>query len=222
MSIQGVIFDIGGVLSRDVWEHLLYDPPEDKKPLSVSAKYGIPGQEIKEFGERLWYDYDRNDGDPDTLEREYWTRIRDRFPQLAGVQTDELCKMTEDFIHPVHKDGMSHLLKWLTEKKIKVGICSNNTKFWFPRQIKKFDPYGFFLTESIILSCDKCINKSDLRMFEMAVQSLHLEPAECVFVDDRFGNVERAMKCGMTGVFFPTDKQTGAEYLSRLLRQLIS
>jgi len=110
MDTQGVIFDIGGVLAHDVWEHLLYDPKEEGKPMSISVKYGISVQEIKDFGKELWGDYDRNDGDPDTLENEYWIRIRDRFTKLAHVSPDELCDMTEDFIRPVNKDGMRDLL----------------------------------------------------------------------------------------------------------------
>ena len=42
--IQGVIFDIGGVLAYDVWEHLLLDPPGT--PTSVSARFQIPIPEV--------------------------------------------------------------------------------------------------------------------------------------------------------------------------------
>ncbi|MBI4557964.1 MAG: HAD-IA family hydrolase [Candidatus Hydrogenedentes bacterium] len=223
-KIKGVIFDIGGVLARDVWEHMLCDPIGKKNQWSVSAKYGIPIPELKEFGERLWYDYDTKDGHADKLEKEYWTRIKTRFSQLDHVSISELRAMTDDFIQPVNQTEMAELLKWLG-KRVAIGICSNNTCFWYPLQKRKFDPelaFGKEADQQIVLSYREGMNKGDKRMFKKAVQRLGLKEAECVFVDDRFSNVSCAVELGMTGILFPTDEESGVQYLRQLLVRMIA
>jgi HAD superfamily hydrolase (TIGR01509 family) len=220
--IRGVIFDIGGVLAHDVWEHLLCDPPGD--PLSVSAKYDIPVDKIRDVGQKLWAKFDRRKGDPDALEKEYWAEFLQQFKghqQLSHVKVSDLCAMTKDFVRPVNEKEMNDLLEWLTDRDIHLGICSNNNEFWFRRQAERLNLYRFFSPNKIALSCWEGINKGDLRMFHIAADKLGVHPSNCVFVDDRMSNVERAITCGMTGILFPTGDKRGAAYLSSLLRQLI-
>ncbi len=218
--IKGVIFDVGGVLAYDVWEHLLCDPPGN--PMSISAKYGIPVADMERIGADLWRHFDRRKGDPDSLEQDYWQEVLQRVPQLSSVPLADCLSVTDEFIRPV--DGMETvaLLEWLLHKGIYLGICSNNNEFWALRQIRKLDLYRYFFPSAVILSCHHGITKSDPGLFHIAADALRLHPRECAFVDDRMGNVSRAVDCGMTGVFFPTEQspakpQRGARYLRRLL-----
>ncbi len=57
-------------------------------------------------------------------------------------------------------------------------------------------------------------------MFHAAANALRLPAADCVFIDDRFGNILRAMACGMVGVYYPGESPLGVSYLSRLLTQM--
>jgi FMN phosphatase YigB (HAD superfamily) len=225
--IRGVIFDVGGVLAYDVWEHLLCDPSGD--PLSVSAKYQIPASQLEKIGATLWSKFDRVKGDPTTLENGYWQQflsLAQGYPALSSVPVGDLVTLSEVFIRPVNKEDTTQLLEWLVTKGVHLGICSNNNEFWFLRQMQQLGLYRFFSPKRIILSCHYGITKSDYRLFHIAADALGLHPTECVFVDDRMGNVSRSIDCGMTGVLFPTEQfpakaQRGAQYLRRLLAEIL-
>jgi len=225
--IKGVIFDVGGVLAYDVWEHLLCDPPGD--PTSVSAKYGVPADQMEAIGDALWRAFDCRAGNPDELEKEYWDQFVERsraFPQLTSLPIQDFLSMTDDFIRPVDPVGTTGLFEWLTNKGVHLGICSNNNEFWFRRQAQRLNLYRFFPEKNVTLSCRHGFTKSDSRLFHVAVAALGLHPVDCVFVDDRMGNVSRSIDCGMVGIFFPTEQfpakpQRGAQYLRRVLRDLL-
>ncbi|MDA0302081.1 MAG: HAD-IA family hydrolase [Chloroflexi bacterium] len=44
--------------------------------------------------------------------------------------------------------------------------------------------------------------KPDPRIFEIALTTLGVSPRECVFVDDRWANVEAAARLGITALHF--------------------
>jgi len=225
--IKGVIFDVGGVLAYDVWEHLLCDPPGD--PPSVSARYNVPIKELETIGEDLWRNFDRVNGDPESLEIDYWQQFLERsraFPQLNAIEVPDLVKMTDDFIRPVNRDETTHLLEWLLNKGAYLGICSNNNEFWSLRQMHKLELYRYFAPSRVVLSCHHEITKSDHRLFHIAANALGLHPTECAFVDDRMGNVLRSIDCGMVGLLFPAEQfpakpQGGAWYLRRVLGEIL-
>ena len=47
--IKAVIFDIGGVLAHDVWEHLVLDKPE-----GIASRYGLVETQVEEVRKELW------------------------------------------------------------------------------------------------------------------------------------------------------------------------
>lgn len=231
---RGVIFDVGGVLAYDVWEHLLCDPaPKNKNapdPVSISAEYGVPDDQLREIGKELWGRYDDVTGDPLKLERDYWQAFvsHPRCPDaLTSVPIQTFIDKTNDFIRPANQDMATRLLEWLVSKGVRLGICSNNNEFWFRYQATTLGLYRFFAPSSITLSCRHGITKGDFRLFHIAGHSLGLHPTECIFVDDRMSNVSRSVECGMTGVLFPSEQsesepQHGAEYLRRLLERIFA
>lgn len=225
--IKGVIFDVGGVLAYDVWEHLLCDPPG--QPASIATTFNVQAGQLEKIGEDLWREFDKVKGDPDRLELQYWQRFIERtstLPQLHAVEPADLIALTDTFIRAVSYDETSSLLGWLSEERVRLGICSNNNEFWFRRQRQKLGLDRFFEASAIVLSCHHGITKSDPRLFEISANALSLDPTECVFVDDRMGNVSRAVECGMVGILFPTEQfpakpQRGTNYLERALRAMI-
>ena len=47
--VRAVIFDIGGVLAHDVWEHLFLDPET-----GLASRYGIDREKLQSVGRSLW------------------------------------------------------------------------------------------------------------------------------------------------------------------------
>ena len=226
--IKGVIFDIGGVIAHDVWEHLLLDKPGGVGGgLSVAAKYSLPFDVVEKIGKKLWSAFDRRPeaepGQWKELEKEYWTRFMTSFPVLHELTTvDELVEMTDDFIRPVNDGEMTSLLERLSASGVGLAICSNNNEFWSRRQMDKLDLHLFFEPSKVILSCHLGVTKSSphFEMFYEASEVLGLDPQECAFVDDRIGNVIRAIECSMIGILFPSSEPRGARYLDDILRSL--
>jgi putative hydrolase of the HAD superfamily len=117
---------------------------------------------------------------------------------------------------------MSPILKRLRGKGVGLAICSNNNEFWFHRQITKLELNKFFDDDKVVLSCREGVKKSDktLKMFHVAAGKLGLAATDCVFIDDRMENINRALDCGMSGIWFPSGSSDGARYLNAVLLKL--
>ena len=209
--IKGVIFDVGGVLARDVWEPMF---------TALARRTRLSGARLQRVGEQLWREYDRRAGDVATLEREYWRKFRRRVRGLpASLTVERLMAMSDRFIRPVDAPAMRPLLARLKRKGVRLAICSNNNEFWFPRQYYWLGLDEFFARENVVLSCHEGTVKAarDFRMFLAAARRLALQPRQCLVIDDRAPYLERAGEHGMRALLFPTG---GVRVLDRQLRGL--
>ena len=216
--IQAVIFDIGGVLADDVWEHLLLDERR-----GIAALNNLPREEVASFGRELWQEFayipETVDRDWMALEHAYWMKFKERFGLTQPLSF--FTEQTERFIKPV--EGMADLLAHLKAADMELAICSNNTEFWLKRQIDKLELQRFFETEKIVSSCKVGASKSspNFEMFREVITALGgISPSACIFVDDRSGNVERAIEFGMNAILFPPVSEHGSTYLRRLLENM--
>lgn len=202
--IKAVVFDIGGVLAQDVWEHLYLDSDH-----GLIARYpGLDPEAIEATGNSLWEKYAyisaTQERDWQQLERNYWTGFiqenRDALPSDASE--DDFINLTDDFVQPV--EGMLDVLKRLTDQELELAICSNNNEFWYERQAHKLKLAEAIPSGNVILSCHVGVSKSSptFEMFQAVSDSLQCDRAECLFIDDRQGNVDAAKRYGMQSVLF--------------------
>lgn len=217
---KGVIFDVGGVLAHDVWEHLLLSVPN-----GIASKYKLSSEAVKKAGKKLWEDFDKRKVVPPddwmSFEKEYWRKFKSEFPQLpTSVTVDSLITMSSDFILPVNAEEMDPVLARLRDQGVSLAICSNNNEFWYQRQRDKLQLDRFFPSANVTLSCHEGVTKADVKLFYIAATKLGLQAEDCVFIDDRVDNIDRAVACGMTGILFPSGAPAGARYLDTILRKL--
>ena len=85
-------------------------------------------------------------------------------------------------------------------KRYKVAIISNDSSRWSKYIREKFDISKYFNVISI--SGDLKIQKPDERIFQLTIEQLGCEAKDCLYVDDRRGNLEAASKVGMNVVLF--------------------
>jgi len=205
--IEGVIFDVGGVLAPDVWENLL---PSQDKVGGIAEKFTLDKKQVHKVGELLWEAFAyRPEGPHRTwreLEQQYWDLFIKFFWGKSppnNASTEEFIRMTGEIIKPVHQN-MERFLKNLQSNGIRLGICSNNNEFWFRRQMDMLNIHQYFDPSSIILSCRIGVSKSSKRyeMFHAAIRAIGLPHSKCVYVDDRDSNIKRAKECGMLGIKF--------------------
>jgi len=215
--IRAVIFDIGGVLAYDVWEHLLLDTER-----GVASICDLDVKQVRTVGQDLWnkFAYRATTGEEDwqDLEKEYWNTFIRTFNLSSSV--NDFIKLTDKFILPI--DGMTQLLEQLQLAGIDLAICSNNTEFWFKRQMDKLGLRRFFSPSRIVLSSRIGVPKSSPRyeMFQAVVDALQVDKDVCIFVDDREENILRAFQFGLAGIIFPSHSAYGSKYLQALLEKM--
>jgi FMN phosphatase YigB (HAD superfamily) len=66
--------------------------------------------------------------------------------------------------------------------------------------LNQFYPTVFALFDGIIISGNIKLQKPDLRMYEHFLKTHQLDPATCIFIDDKLSNVVAAQQAGMQGI----------------------
>ena len=214
MHYKAVIFDIGGVLMYDVWEHVYLD-----QGVGIADLYGADHKKLEVLGRRLWEEFAYRTGDG--LEHEYWERFviesKELVSSVPSVET--LIELSKKFIRPVDLAAATELLDALKKENVLLSICSNNNEFWFAEQMRVSGFDRYFLPEHTALSCRVGVSKGDPsnKMFTAALAQLGVQAHEAFFVDDRQGNVDRAMSLGIDAVLFPSEDPSGYELLKQKL-----
>jgi HAD superfamily hydrolase (TIGR01509 family) len=219
--IQAIIFDIGGVLAHDVWEHLFLDDD------GMHAKYPqLDKAEMFRWGKSIWGRFAYTPETPQTdwraLECQYWEAFLEVFhKQLpASASPDEFIELSLNFFRPVQ--GMSALLEKLRAEQVMLGICSDNNEFWYRRQADCAGFDKFIDSDKIILSnrVGKPKRSAQYEMFEAVTRAVGVPKRDCIFVDDRAPCLERAQEFGLTGILFPAQAAFGAQYVETLIEKM--
>ena len=111
--------------------------------------------------------------------------------------------------------GLVNYLRGL-HKYYKMGIISNALSNVRSAIADKWHMTDAF--DAIIISAEAGVMKPDARIFHIALQSLGVQPAEAVFVDDFAHNVAGARAVGMQAIQFRSPEQTRLE-LEAILHQ---
>jgi len=202
--IKAIVFDIGGVLAQDVWEHLYLDPAQ-----GIIARYPeLDAAALEATGNRLWERYAYTPAPKELdwriLEREYWIAFIQEMQAVlpTSLSPDEFIDLTDDFVQPI--EGMPDLMSRLAGQGLALAICSNNNEFWYARQAERLNLEALIPHENVILSSRVGASKSspNFEMFKAVSESLRCKDPECLFIDDRPGNVDRAKQFGMQSVLF--------------------
>ena len=205
--IEAVIFDVGGVLAEDVWEHLL---PCRKKAGGIRDQFRLDRDQVHKVGLLLWAAFAHTPEGQRTTWRELETRYWDMFIRFfwdksppPGASIDDFIRKTDEYIRLVDP-GIPALLEDLQSKGLKLGVCSNNNEFWFRRQFGNLKLFQYFPPAGIVLSCRVGFSKSSpgYEMFDAAVNALNVPHSSCIFVDDREDNIKLAEARGMKGIHF--------------------
>ncbi len=111
-------------------------------------------------------------GDLEEIEKEY-------------LDTIELSAGFIDFIEKI-------------KNKYKLAIISNDSNRWSKYLREKFDINRYF--DVISISGDLKIQKPDDRIFVFTIEKLGVNAEDCIYIDDRRGNLNVAKKLGMNPI----------------------
>lgn len=84
-------------------------------------------------------------------------------------------------------------------KRHKLFVLSNASPESYANFMEYF-PTFFALFDGIIMSANCGLSKPDARMYNYALERYNLNPAECIFIDDKEANVRAAQAAGMQGI----------------------
>ncbi len=190
MTLKAILFDLGGVILR--------------------TEYQAPRQQL---AERFGMDYDDIDklvfNSPSAFraamgeisEEEHWHTLMRFLKQPA----DAYEKFRDEFFGGDVLDRT--LLDFLRSVKpaCKVGLISNNwsgLREYIHRE--RFDD----VFDAMVISAEVKVMKPSARIYHMALEQLGVSPAEAVFVDDVWENIQACEKVGMKGILFKGAEST--------------
>jgi FMN phosphatase YigB (HAD superfamily) len=109
---------------------------------------------------------------------------------------------------------MIALAKKISEK-YPVYIFSNTDELHFPFIWQQFSSLHFF-EKNLMLSYEIQAVKPDVEAYQNALKLFSLQPQDCVFIDDRPINIEKANELGMNG-WVHKNYQTTKKWLEKQL-----
>lgn len=110
-------------------------------------------------------------------------------------------------------DGVEPILRELKERGVAMHALSNYP-CWYTL-IEESTALSRYLEWSFV-SCETGLRKPDAEAYLHAARTLALDPAECLFVDDREINCEGARKVGMDAILFEDAARLRSELFLRL------
>ncbi len=198
MSIQAVIFDIGGVLSQYSdfktylkWERKLGLPEKGlfkiiyENPVSQQATLG--NATIAEIWAEVAKQLDLTQAEVSKMQAEIWSGYEWNTQLL-------------DFVHSLKPD-------------YKTGVLSDA---WADAREGMAEVINHDLFDVIIFSAEVGLQKPNPEIFHLALSRLEIEPQEAIFLDDRQKNIDAAQDLGMHGLLF-TETQQAIQDITHLL-----
>ena len=179
-----VLFDIGNVIASDYWEAMWLTPEK-----GICDRLNLDVRSVAEVGRQLWAKYAVQPSD----EQAYW---HDFSIALGQELPPELIAEAE--VATVRPNPYAaEAVECCRSRGLTVGLMSNNTSFWYPKQLRKarldlnvFDEGILFV--SCLYGVQKGQGPSDL--FSRATQVL--SPALTCIIDDRLENLRSASTLG--------------------------
>jgi HAD superfamily hydrolase (TIGR01509 family) len=117
---------------------------------------------------------------------------------------------------------MVDLVGELHASGVGLAICSDNNEFWFHKQAARLGLCDYFAPDAVILSCRIGVPKSNpsYKMFLAVESALGIDRENCIFIDDRWPNIQRSLDFGLPGIWFPSHSAYGATYLRGLFANM--
>jgi epoxide hydrolase-like predicted phosphatase len=190
MTIQAVVFDIGGIL--EITPDLGWGP-------AWESRLGLAPGELAERMADVW-----RGGSIGTVgEAEVDQAARDRL----GLDERQLAEFMADLWREYLGTANTELIEYARRlrPRYRTGILSNS--FVGARE-REQAAYGFEdLVDELVYSHECGLSKPDPRTYALVCSRLEVEPTQTVFLDDHGPNVEGARRAGLHAVLYSGNAQ---------------
>lgn len=188
--IKAIIFDYGGVLSKEV----------SFRPFSkaYALKFGVNPKEFHKIIKDNWI--------PALVDKIssklFWQNLSD----FLKTDNKTLRKDCMGFFGV--RPEVLELIKKL-KKNYKLGLLSNQIEDWLEEVIKEKKLNKVF--DEIVTSYKSKIAKPDISIFKEIIKKLDTKATECIYIDDIEENISKAKELGMRPILFKNYKQLKEE-----------
>jgi len=211
--MRSVVIDIGGVIFPDIWETIFLHPEEG------IIKYANIEKSLKE--NKLKYLWDKYaifapvNNDWKKTEIDYWTEIKEILN--IDLSVDLLINKSIEVIKP-YKNVEDVIIKRIINYNETV-VCSNQSSFWFERQLLVSDVLKVIPRDKMVLSfeCGMTKEEKPYEMFNIAEKKCNNKGINILYIDDREINIEHAKKYGFEANKFLYENEYSIKKLENIL-----
>ena len=194
--IRNIIFDVGYVLVGYSWKQDFKRFGYDDEGVRRLADE-LFGEKIEGGARPMWERYDRGE----LTDGEIRDFCLEKYPEDREVLT-WFFDHVSDWAMPL--SDFADLIAPLKEKGYGVYLCSNYPETLWKKQVAVQDFY--VQVDGEVVSFQEGFGKPEERFFRLLFDRYDLNPAECLFLDDRADNCLAAEKSGLSVLKVDTKK----------------
>ena len=199
--IKNIIFDIGKVLVTFDPVSVFYEKIKNKEQTTM-----ITGHI---FGDEIWTKYDAGLVTMQDMKEYYWQKYPQEYEMILYI-LDHWTIIMKGI------EASITYIKLLKKRGYKIYLLSNINEE-SAQYLKKEEAF-FDYVDGAILSYQHHVVKPDPKIYHLLLDTYHLEPTTCVFLDDRKENIDVARQLHMNGIVFTNPAQAFLE-LEELLKR---
>jgi putative hydrolase of the HAD superfamily len=197
-TIKAIIFDFGGVISH---------PQNEERKHEMNDILNIPYSDFisSYFRHRHQYDAGLITG------KEYWKRICTVHAiEVKAIDILKLIKLDVKGWTRINTTMLAYVFL-LQNTGIKTALLSNMTLDILTHIRAKYSWINDFHT--CIFSCEHHIVKPDKKIYEICLETLDVDPSNCLFIDDTELNVHSARNLGIRAILFLNEQELSRKLL---------
>lgn len=201
MTIEAVIFDFGGVLTSSPFEAFAQFETERGLPADIIRRTNAANHL-----ENAWARFERAEVDIETFDRLF---AEESLALGAEVRGREVLPLLQGDLRPEMVEALKRI-----KAQFRTGCITNNLP---ANAIGSLTGRSLYIAEVMVLfdhvieSAKIGLRKPDPRIYQMMVETLKVDPKNCVYLDDLGVNLKPAREMGMTTIKVASGAQAIAE-----------
>lgn len=201
MAIEAVIFDFGGVLTSSPFEAFARYETERGLPVDIIRRTNAANHL-----ENAWARFERAEVDIETFDHLF---AAESLALGAEVRGRDVLPLLQGDLRPEMIEALKRI-----KVKFKTGCITNNLP---ANAIGSMTGRSLYVAEVMVLfdhvieSAKIGLRKPDPRIYRLMVETLKVEPKNCVYLDDLGVNLKPAREMGMTTIKVTGGAQAIAE-----------
>ena len=190
MTIEAVIFDFGGVLTSSPFEAFARYETERGLPVDIIRRTNAANHL-----ENAWAKFERAEVDIDTFDKLFAEESRALGAEVRGR---DVLPLLQGDLRPEMVEALKRI-----KAQFKTGCITNNLP---ANAIGSMTGRSLYIAEVMVLfdhvieSAKIGLRKPDPRIYRMMVETLRVDPKNCVYLDDLGVNLKPAREMGMTTI----------------------